>query len=176
MAFFVLSCGEDKKERVILKEQEQQNNEDLVRPPSEPSTMETAAVETSLKPVIHEGRYQRISPQEPDPDCRCSCIEINLSRPTSWCIVRDKVYISARSEKISHDKVAVFYVASEKDVQQERSFPWESFDTDTPIAHITFLPDGSAELDWLGFHLDGKIATDFAIFGKKTLEGTYKKA
>jgi hypothetical protein len=30
-------------------------------------------------------------------------------------------------------------------------------------------------LDWKGFSIDGELAVDYAIFGKKTLEGTYKK-
>jgi zinc D-Ala-D-Ala carboxypeptidase len=31
------------------------------------------------------------------------------------------------------------------------------------------------ELDWLGFTINGDLAMDYAIFGKKTLEGQYKK-
>jgi len=30
-------------------------------------------------------------------------------------------------------------------------------------------------LDWKGFYIDGELAVDYAIYGKKTLEGTYKK-
>ena len=56
-----------------------------------------------------------------------------------------------------------------------KDMPWDKFDKNTPIATLTSKPNGEVEMDWLGFSINGDLAIDYAILGKKTLEGTYKK-
>ena len=128
------------------------------------------------KPAIAlNGRYQKVRKDGSKADCNCDCINIDFDNPTEWCIVKDKVYISAQSKKTGENTADLYFVDVSKDENADRPLPWDEFDIDQPIASIEFQPDGSAEIDWKGFTTDGKIATDYAIFGKKTIEGTYKK-
>lgn len=122
-----------------------------------------------------DGRYRKIADGETATDCTCDCIEINFDTPTEWCIDRDKLYITAQTRKTGENSAEVYLVSASREIEPDKSLPWHDFDTNTPIATITFQADGSAELDWLGFSTDGEVATDYALYGKKTLEGTYKK-
>lgn len=122
-----------------------------------------------------DGKYRKIENGEAAGDCNCNCIEIDFKRPTEWCIDKDKLYITARTEKTGDNSAEVYFVSASREIEPDRKLPWGDFDTDSPVATITFTPDGGAELDWLGFSTNGEIATDYALYGKKTLEGTYKK-
>lgn len=125
--------------------------------------------------VALAGRYHKIEDDVSATDCNCNCIEINFDAPTEWCIDKDKLYITAQTKKTGDQTAAVYFVAANREIEPERKIPWADFDTDTPVANLTFTPDGGVELDWLGFAVDGEVATDYALYGKKTLEGTYKK-
>ena len=125
--------------------------------------------------TVFSGRYRKIVDDKPAANCNCQCIDISFEEETQWCIIEDKVYISARCEKTGENTADIYLTKVSRDDNVERPLPWDKFDTTTPIASVVFQPDGSAELDWLGFSIDGKIARDYAIYGKKTLEGTYKK-
>ena len=129
-----------------------------------------------MKPAIPgNGRYRKLLKNVPAGDCNCNCIDVDFDKPSEWCIVKDKVYISAQCRKSGKNSVDIYFVNVSREDAPDRPLPWKDFDTDKPIASIAFQPGGDAELDWKGFSIDGKIATDYAIFGKKTLEGTYKK-
>ena len=125
--------------------------------------------------VALDGKYRKIEEGESGADCNCNCIEINFDAPTEWCIDKDKLYITAQTKKTGDQTAEVYFVSANREIEPEREVPWDDFDTDTPVASLTFTPDGGVELDWLGFAVDGEVATDFALYGKKTLEGTYKK-
>lgn len=121
------------------------------------------------------GKYRRIVDGTASVDCNCNCIEIAYDRPTEWCIDKDKMYISARCKKTSENTAEIFFVAPSRENSSDHPLPWKDFDTAQPVATVTFQPDGSAELDWIGFSRNGEIVTEYALYGKKTLEGTYKK-
>src|SRR5690606_36964610 len=120
------------------------------------------------------GKYRQLDPDEPG-SCDCNCIEISYATPTELCIERDKIYINARFARVSNTKANVFLNEVVRSESPDRELPWQEFDKDTPIATVTRQPDGSVKLDWLGFAINGEIAVDYAIYGKKTLEGQYKK-
>lgn len=131
---------------------------------------------TGVEPVaVNQGRYRKMINDKAADDCNCNCIDIAYNRATEWCIDKDKVYMSARCKKTGDNTADVYFVASGREISPDRKIPWEEFDTNTPVATLTFQPDGSAELDWLGFSKNGEVITDYALYGKKTLEGTYKK-
>lgn len=110
---------------------------------------------------------------ENDANCRCYCVVLDMSNNTELCLSEDKIFINARYAKSGND-VNIYYVnPSAKNTNEE--LPWEDFDTNTPIAVISPGENGNMELDWKGFSIDGELAVDYAIYGKKTLEGTYKK-
>ena len=125
--------------------------------------------------AAYHGRYRKIVKDKAADDCNCNCIEIAYDRATEWCIDKDKMYMSARCKKTGDNTADVYFVASSREISPDRPLPWNEFDTNTPVATLTFRPDGSAELDWLGFSKNGEVMTDYALYGKKTLEGTYKK-
>ena len=125
--------------------------------------------------VTLDGQYRKIESGEEGIDCNCNCIEIDFDNPTEWCIDRDKLYITARTQKTGENSAEVYFVSASREIEPDRKLPWDDFDKDSPVATINFTPDGGAELDWLGFSTNGEISTDYALYGKKTLEGTYKK-
>lgn len=169
------SCEEDKKASKDYSENNEKTIESL--PPGniqkERDALQTEKEEPKTVATLN-GRYRKMIKDQPATDCSCNCIDISFDGNTEWCIVKDKVYINARCEKTGENTAELYFVSASLDIA-ERQLPWEEFDTDIPIASIEFQPDGSAKLDWKGFSSDGKIATDYAIYGKKTLEGTYKK-
>ena len=137
---------------------------------------ETESMRTAADPItVNYGRYRKMIKDKAADDCNCNCIEIDYDRATEWCIVKDKVYISARTQKTGDNTADVYFVASSREMSPDRAFPWDEFDKNSPLATLTFQPDGSAKLDWLGFSKNGEVITDYALYGKKTLEGIYKK-
>ena len=116
------------------------------------------------------GRYRLITE---DPIGDCSYLEVSFTTPTRLCIAPDEIFIFARYEKTGGNTANVYL----KDPLENHlgELPWEEFDRDTPIATLSLEPNGTLVLDWKGFAVDGDIATDYAIYGKKTLEGTYER-
>jgi hypothetical protein len=108
-----------------------------------------------------------------DANCSCYCIELDMSNNTELCLLEDEMYIKARYSKSGND-VNMYYL-SPSNKNTNKDLPWEDFDTNTPIAVLSPGENGNMELDWKGFSIDGELAVDYAIYGKKTLEGTYKK-
>lgn len=170
---FCLSCGEENKSDASAENTEKSAKENLSAENLQKESTELNT-ETS-EPIAFNGRYRKVVKDKPADDCNCNCIKVDLEKPSEWCIVKDKVYITAQCRKSGDNSVDIYFVGVSREDAPERPMPWKDFDTDQPIASIAFQPNGDAQLDWKGFSMDGKIATDYAIFGKKTLEGTYKK-
>jgi hypothetical protein len=53
--------------------------------------------------------------------------------------------------------------------------PFNTFDTTVPIAVLTQTSNNTLTLDWKGFSVNGDLAVDYAILGKKNLEGKFVK-
>lgn len=110
---------------------------------------------------------------ESDANCNCYCLELDMSKSTELCLSEDEIYINARYAQ-DGDDVNMYYVSpSNKNTNED--LPWKEFDTNTPIAVLSAGENENMVLDWKGFSIDGELAVDYAIYGKKTLEGTYKK-
>ena len=132
--------------------------------------------EPNIEPIsLNYGKYRKLIEDVPSTDCSCDCIEVSYDYATEWCIDKDKMYMTARCEKTGDNTAEVYFVSAGKQNSKEKTLPWNEFDTTTPVATLTFQSDGSAELDWLGFSSNGEVITEYALFGKKTLEGIYKK-
>lgn len=136
---------------------EQQNN-------STPSRVVTTAP---------AGRYIKTN-QQGDNNCGCYCLDINPGSTSELCLIEDTMYITTRMEK-SGNNINVYFVEPSPRSSEGKDIPWQEFDKNTPIATITPQSNGEIELDWLGFTINGDLAMDYAIYGKKTLEGVYKK-
>lgn len=117
------------------------------------------------------GLYIKSDHQE-DSNCKCYCIDVKVNSTSELCLTEDKLYINGRFEQ-SGNNINIYYSGkSSKNTNTE--IPWDKFETGTPIAVLSPAGNG-LELDWKGFSIDGEIAIDYALYGKKTLEGTYKK-
>lgn len=177
MLFAILaSCQDEKRASTDYPEREEQIDETLSpgNIQEERDALQTEKEEPKPLATLN-GKYRKTVNGKPAADCNCNCIDISFDSPTEWCIIKDKVYINARCEKTGEKTADLYLVGPSRDESTDRPFPWDDFDTDAPIASIEFQPDGSAKVDWKGFSTNGKIATDYAIYGKKSLEGTYKR-
>ncbi|NJY63834.1 hypothetical protein HC174_13875 [Salinimicrobium sp. CDJ15-81-2] len=178
LSVVIFSCNDQKSTTSNAEDVTEQDTTAADLPPGNIQEERDAVQTEKEQPRIAatlDGRYRKIENGEAAADCNCNCIEINFDAPTEWCIDKDKLYITARTQKTSENTADVFFVSANRNIQPDREMPWDDFDKNTPVANLTFTPDGGVELDWLGFAVDGEVATDYALYGKKTLEGTYKK-
>ena len=121
-----------------------------------------------------EGQYIKVG-DEADINCRCYCLNLNFTSNSELCLSPDKIYINVKFEKTNTNLINV-YLTDPSDINSEGDkIPWDKFDRNIPIATITPQPNGELDLDWLGFSINGDLALDYAIFGKKTMEGKFKK-
>ena len=177
LLFVVLwSCNDQKSTTSTSSEVRTENTTDEALPPgniqNDREAVQTEKEAPKIAKVL-DGRYRKLD--ENATDCNCNCIEIDFDRPTEWCIDKDKIYITARTQKTGENTAEVYFVSASREIEPDTQLPWDDFDTNTPVATISFTADGGAELDWLGFAVNGELATDYALYGKKSLEGTYKK-
>lgn len=107
-----------------------------------------------------------------DTDCSCYCINVANSGNGELCLREGELYINSRFSQSGND-INIYYTGKSSKTN-DKEIPWDKFETGTPIAVISPSGDGF-KLDWKGFSIDGDIAMDYAILGKKTLEGTYKR-
>lgn len=140
-------------------------NENPMDPDSSNNTSSSATI---------EGQYIKTD-EATGENCTCYCIKIDLSSSSRLCLEPDNLYINARYEKESTNRLNVFFEGLAETSGNFEDIPWEEFDQNTPIARITRNSNGNIKVDWLGFSTSGDLALDYAIIGKETLEGTYKK-
>ena len=140
------------------------DNIDNLEEPVDTSKTNSAAGEIS-------GRYTKQG--EMDEACNCYCVEVSLTGNSEFCLQPDRMYINVRFEKTASGYDAFYVSPSSKNTNED--LPWEDFSKDEPIASLEPTKTG-LKLDWLGFKIDGQLATDYAIFGKKTLEGNFTKS
>ncbi|HEY9185910.1 MAG TPA: hypothetical protein VIM94_11345 [Salegentibacter sp.] len=191
--FLLVSCKNQEKKNEIedirLTEQESNSNEtpetdraipgretsgekivdkkDSFEKPNKPANGNSENTSTAQ---VSNTRYVKVNKNEAD--CSCFCIDVVTSGQSELCIKQDEIYINARFSQSGNTIMVYFSGPSAKNTNEE--LPWEDFDTNTPIAEIMPTENGM-ELDWKGFSVDGELAIDYAIYGKKTLEGSYKK-
>lgn len=122
---------------------------------------------------LSEGKY--IKDGETDGSCECYCVEVSLTGITELCLKEETIFINARMARGNGGVVNIFLVEPAARNTEGEDIPWEDFDKNIPIATFSSSKSGKMELDWLGFTINGDLAMDYAIFGKKTLEGDYKK-
>jgi len=144
------------------------NNKDHSKTESTSKTYSKDSAETI------EGQYIRIG-EEADLNCECYCLDLNFTSNSELCLSPDKIYINVKFEKTNNNLINV-YLTDPSDINSEGDkIPWTKFSRNIPIATITPQPNGELDLDWLGFSINGDLAMDYAILGKKTLEGKFKK-
>ncbi|TBW27551.1 hypothetical protein [Gramella sp. KN1008] len=125
--------------------------------------------ETSSKSL--SGTYIRNDHPE-DWNCSCFCIEVTMTGTSELCLSKDKLYINGRFEQ-NGNNIDIYY-SGKSSKTGDSDLPWDKFEKNTPIAVLSPSANGF-DLDWKGFTINGEIAIDYALYGKKTLEGTYKR-
>ncbi|WP_029038394.1 hypothetical protein [Salinimicrobium xinjiangense] len=182
LSVVLVGCNDRKSTTTTSSDVNGQDTISSEMPPPGNIQEERDAVQTErAEPVQPEiaanldGRYRKIVDGKAATDCNCDCIEIDFDKPTEWCIDKDKLYITAQTRKSGENTADLFFISASREIEPDRALPWDDFDKNIPIATLVFTPDGGVELDWLGFSTNGEVATDYALYGKKTLEGTYKK-
>lgn len=119
------------------------------------------------------GQYIKTG-EESDSNCNCYCLDLS-SNTAELCLVNGKMYVNTRLQKNPNNTIDVFLVEPSGRNTDGKDIPWNDFDRNSAIATIKPTSNGEMEFDWLGFKINGDLAIDYALFGKKTLEGTYKK-
>ncbi len=118
------------------------------------------------------GRYIKTNHTE-DTNCSCYCVTVTMGGTSELCLSKNELYINVRYSG-NQNQLNIYYTGKSKKTSN-KDLPWDKFETNIPIAVLNPTTDGGLKLDWKGFTIDGEIAVDYALFGKKTLEGTYKK-
>ncbi|MCM8567926.1 hypothetical protein NE848_00925 [Gramella jeungdoensis] len=137
----------------------------------DPDTSDSDSEEEANTGNSIAGKYIRSDHPE-DWNCSCFCIDVKTTGTSELCLSKDKLYINGRFEQ-SGNNINIYY-SGKSSKTTDSEIPWDKFEKSTPIAVLS--PSGNGfDLDWKGFSIDGKIAVDYALYGKKTLEGTYKK-
>lgn len=148
----------------VVQSEEEQRRERANREESEANTNKTIA--------DWNGQFIKVDAE--NNVCECNCIELNFQGPTKLCIDQNAgIDIQVKFSK-DNDVVNIHYLNGSGNIEEKNPIPWSDFDKNNIIATIT--RNGSQlNLDWKGFTIDQKLATDYAILGKKNLEGTYKR-
>jgi len=107
-----------------------------------------------------------------DNDCNCYCLEIVAGSSGELCLKPGELFMEANFRKVGESIHIFFKSASVNSTQND--IPWNEIDTGTAVATFSKTGPNEFKLDWKGFQIDGKTAVDYALLGKKTLEGTYK--
>ena len=143
--------------------------------PTQEETPDGVTVQDPDTPTSNTtGTYIKIG-EESDSNCNCYCLNLNPAGNKELCLVPGEMYITSRFQKNSDNSIDVFLVEPAARNTQGKDMPWKDFDRNRPIAKIVPQANGEMDFDWLGFKINGDLAMDYAIFGKKTLEGQYKK-
>ncbi|MDT0675775.1 hypothetical protein [Autumnicola musiva] len=174
--FILLSCknGAD-NENVEIEDNGTNNEYNAVGPgiPVEEDASNNESVDrNNTSPEIQAGNYIKTG-HKTGQNCQCYCLNISLSETSNLCLVENEMYITSTFER-DGDRINVFYNSTSEE-NKNSDLPWDKFDKDKPIAVLEPQPNGQIHLDWKGFSINGELAVDYAIFGKKNLEGTYEK-
>ncbi|MDR6302198.1 hypothetical protein [Mesonia maritima] len=132
--------------------------------------------ENEEKIIASSGMYQRIREDKKGEGCNCDCLTIDFNAPQSICIDEEsglKIQVNFRKE--NNQEITMYYVKGAGETKVLKKIPWEKFDKGKPLAKINFTDNNHFTLDWIGFTLDDEVAVDYAILGKKNLEGEFQK-
>lgn len=140
----------------VIQSEEEQRRERAKREESEANTKKAIA--------NWNGKFIKVDAE--NNVCDCNCIQLNFEGPATLCIDQNAgIDIQVKFSK-DNDVVNIHYLDGSGNISDKNPIPWADFDKNNIIATIT--KNGSQlNLDWKGFTIDQKLATDYAILGKK---------
>jgi hypothetical protein len=141
---------------------------------------EEAMAESDTKMVSakdYTGSFQRSDDEKTLENCDCNCVNVSLTDVSMLCVDKESnINIKIKFKKSSTSDLDIYYVSGSGKLKGlEKEIPWEDFDTTAPLATINFTDSDNFKMDWKGFMQNGEIAMDYAVLGKKNLEGSYKR-
>lgn len=145
-----------------------------IEDPDREISSENPEKKNSGKVSAISGNFIKVG-EENDADCSCYCLEVVFNAPSEMCLTPNKMYVMVNYKKGDGNVINVHLVDPSSKNTEGADIPWKDFDRTVPIATITPKSNGEMDLDWLGFTINGDLAMDYALFGKKTLEGQYRK-
>lgn len=109
-------------------------------------------------------------------NCACNCVTVDFQNPTKLCLDKKSgLSIMARFKRMPDGSLGIYYEqAKNQEGITDKNIPWDKFDKSIPIATISYTSNNAFNLNWIGFTIDGELALDYAIYGKKNLEGSYR--
>lgn len=140
-------------------------------PQDQPIEQTEAEAEPEKETTAINGQYIKSDHPE-DTNCNCYCLDVQLNSVAELCLKDQELYIDGRFEQDGNN--INLYYSGKSSRTQNSEIPWDKFEKNTPIAVLSPTANGM-KLDWKGFSINGEIAVDYALYGKKTLEGNYKK-
>lgn len=178
IALIFWNCQEDKKKGANNSNNANDQNIGQNMDTMEENTFTEDSTTVTLDPAtLFTGVFIRSDDGKEGKNCQCNCVEVDFSQQTILCIdEKSGLSIAASFKKANDGSLNIFYVQpkNEKGIAPGK-IPWDKFDTSVPIASIDYSSNDTFALDWKGFTIDGEIAVDYAIYGKKNLEGNYVK-
>lgn len=175
-----LACQENKKSSTSESDAEKEistsESKDVIQSEEEQRKKRANREESeaNTKKTITNWNGQFIKVDAENNVCDCNCIELNFEGPATLCIDQNAgIDIQVKFSK-DNDVVNIHYLNGSGNISDKNPIPWADFDKNNIIATIT-RNGNQLNLDWKGFTVDQKLATDYAILGKKNLEGTYKR-
>jgi len=123
------------------------------------------------------GSFQRSDDEKLMGNCDCNCVNVSLTAVSMLCLDKESnINIKVKFKKSSTSDLDIYYVSGSGKLKGiEEDIPWKDFDTTAPLATIDFTDSDHFMLDWKGFMKNGEIAMNYAVLGKKNLEGNYKR-
>ncbi|WP_121667621.1 hypothetical protein [Mesonia aquimarina] len=177
--FLFTNCKEDNSEKKTEQFSNEISEDESENPSStnQHNSPHKKSSDSKTKPVkAISGMFQRVNEDSTPGSCNCDCLSIDFSNPQSLCIDKESgLEIQVNYKKMDNGKVAMYLVEGNGDTEVLKKIPWEKFDKNKPLAKIDFTDTNRFTLDWVGFMLNGEVAVDYAILGKKNLEGDFQK-
>tara|TARA_B100000949_G_C14245081_1_gene435405 strand:+ start:433 stop:987 length:555 start_codon:yes stop_codon:yes gene_type:complete len=126
---------------------------------------------TSTASEVNAGTY--INLENKDAETGCNTLTLSFNATTPLCIDKEGITINVRY-KNENGTTNMYYDSLESNTS-DKKVPFNTFDTTVPIAVLTQTSNNTLTLDWKGFSVNGDLAVDYAILGKKNLEGKFVK-
>lgn len=122
------------------------------------------------------GEFQRSDDDKESTSCDCNCLSIQMDQASKLCLDQEEnIHIQVKFKQTDAPNLVMYYVSGQGKMEGQKDIPWSDFDTDQALATLHFIAPNSFELDWKGFMQNGEIAMDYAVLGKKNLEGNYNR-
>jgi len=146
------------------------DGEDVVKEESSPLKLDNSRPEPS---TLWSGEFIKTNALNTSGTCSCNCLSIDFNATRTLCI-DEKLGIDIQVNYVlKENSVQIIYLNGKGNLDDKNPIPWSDFDKNV-VAEISTI-NNQMHLDWKGFTINNELATDYAILGKKNLEGNYKR-